>query len=964
MADFLFTGSTFAGYLTAICASIIGIRLLLYFRSFFLHWPRYRQLQHITPQDIRALPQIPFVKIQITTKGLPDSTRVILRGIQHVLALTREAPNLYWEKLSIEVVTESAEQEHFLAREFAHPSFPIHACVLLVPTSYETPAKTRLKARSLHYMVELRRRGFNRKLGPTFIVHFDEESVIEPDELRKLFHYLAKTPAQLSEGPIYYPLDYGDAHILCRAMEANRPIGCFECREVMEKGMPLHLHGSNLVVDEELENALGWDIGTLKKQPLVAEDYVFGVRAYLRYGPAIFGWHGCIMLEQPPFSLASAFKQRCRWITGVLQGLALMRDMPDFRQLRRRTRWQLIRATRYRILTFALGFPAGAVSLVYLLYQTALLLRGQIFLPLPLPLMLWLLLVGFLWLNSLLIGAWYNLAYAGELSRHQRWTECMRVLMLAPLAGVVESSAGFLATLRWLVGKREASWQPTPKLLRSSAEARPSSTHRPRTYRKSLKTAISLLTATAGALAALTLYLIAPLTIILHTLFLSILNCLLASCEIVALCELLIISILIKTTPGTRVSPLRTIPTPLRQRRFSFPRPGQIAVRSSSLVLLLGICLQWLLLSTNSPWTLASSTACAPQGTLSTVPTLALTGPPRTTFQTGVIFPRWGTDAYTSQDAGWITGLQQIKQQTAAQWLGLSINLFQPSLASTRVQADPSTPTPDDISAGIRLAHARGYRVFVFPQLTVAGARSWAGNIEFPTRQLAQSWFNSYWQAFQPYVAAAAQANAEELAIGTEYELLQPAAPALWNQLIARAHALFAGTLTYDLNWSSLYYPLPSWLLNPSLNAVGISLYAPLTDQPERLNPATLPALWQTTIGTQLDTFAERIQKPVLLSELGYRDSSDALYNPWETSSNAPDDQVEQAAAYNAALWNIMDDPHIAGVFAWAWEFPPFDMRCRLAAQVLHRWYTATSGGSNVYTTERPVTGHTTFTLA
>jgi hypothetical protein len=297
-------------------------------------------------------------------------------------------------------------------------------------------------------MVEMRRRGFNRKAGPTFIVHYDEESVMEPDELRKLMHYLAGTPARLSEGPIYYPLDYSEASMICRAMEANRPIGCFECREVMESGMPLHLHGSNLVVDEELENALGWDIGTLDGQPLVAEDYVFGVQAYLRYGAQIFGWHGCIMLEQPPFSLRSAFKQRCRWIIGVLQGLTLMRRMPEFRHLPRRKRWRLVWATRYRILTFALGLPAGAVSLAYLIYQLSLLLIGQTFLPLPLPLMIWLLFVGFLWLNSLLIGAWYNLAYAGELSALRRWTESMRVLTLAPLAGVIESSAGFWATLR------------------------------------------------------------------------------------------------------------------------------------------------------------------------------------------------------------------------------------------------------------------------------------------------------------------------------------------------------------------------------------------------------------------------------------------------------------------------------------------------------------------------------------
>ncbi len=945
MAEYLFENSKFIGYLTAICASVIGIRFLFYFRSFFFHWSRYRQVKPISADDIKALFHIPFVKIQITTKGLPESTRVIHRGIENIIALAREEPDLYWKKLSIEVVTESEEQATLLGREFAEPSFPLRASAILVPAEYQSPGKTKLKARSLHYIVELRRRGFNRQPGPTFIVHYDEESIIAPAELRKLIYYLATTPKQLSEGPIYYPLDYSHASMICRAMEANRPIGCFECREVMESGTPLHLHGSNLVVDEDLENALGWDIGLLDGQPLVAEDYVFGIQAYLRYGPEIFGWHGCVMLEQPPFSLSSAFKQRCRWITGVLQGMVIMRRTPAFRRLPGRTRWHLLWATLYRVLTFALGLPAGAVSLVYLLYQATLLFSKQTILPLPLPVMIWLLFVGFLWLNSMLIGAWYNLAYTSDLPISRRWTEGMRVLALAPVAGVVESSAGFWATLRWLAGQRKAAWQPTPKMIKTTGSLKQDSKIGPK---KNLSEIRQLVLYTAGGLAVMALYLIAPLMIILRVIFPYNWNRLLVACALVAMCELAIYTILVKTTPPHERHLHQTEGQKVTYKpAFSSSWTKQIVVRSSSAVLLLGIILQGVFFSMNSPWALpgvlASAQSCVAQGNISDIPEPASRGTQQLSLQTGVIFPQWGSTAYAAQDSSWQEGLKQIKQQTAAQWLGMSINLYQPSLISTQVQADSSTPTPLDVVEGIRAAHAMGYHVFVFPQLTVGGTHSWAGDIEFPTQQLAQAWFNSYWLAFKPYVTAAEQGGAEELAIGTEYELLQPAAPALWNRLIQRTHEIFSGMLTYDLNWSSLYYPLPSWLHNPSLNAVGVSLYAPLTEQPQRLNPETLPILWQATIGKLLDTFATQIGKPVLLSELGYRDSADALYNPWEDFTGAPADQVEQAAAYNAALWSIMNDPHIIGVFAWAWEFPPFDIRCRLATQVLYRWYTANS---------------------
>ena len=209
---------------------------------------------------------------------------------------------------------------------------------------------------------------------------------------------------------------------------------------------------------------------------------------------------------------------------------------------------------------------------------------------------------------------------------------------------------------------------------------------------------------------------------------------------------------------------------------------------------MLGIILQGLLFNWSSPWAgkgLAqqasnSYQACTTQGTLSDTiqPIKSNAGQQRADFQTGVIFPQWGSIAYSAKDRNWQVGLHEIQQQTAAQWIGLAINLYQPSLISTQVQANnQAPPTPQAMIEGIRAARAMGYHVFVFPQLTVAGPVSWSGNIQFPTQQLAQAWFNSYWLSYKPYVEAAAQAGAEELAVGSEYELLQPAAPALWNQL-------------------------------------------------------------------------------------------------------------------------------------------------------------------------------------
>jgi glycosyl hydrolase family 113 len=316
----------------------------------------------------------------------------------------------------------------------------------------------------------------------------------------------------------------------------------------------------------------------------------------------------------------------------------------------------------------------------------------------------------------------------------------------------------------------------------------------------------------------------------------------------------------------------------------------------------------------------------------------------RPNFQTGIIFPQWGTNAYDSTDKNWQVGLKDIQNQTSAQWIEIPINLYQSSVTSTQVTVSDITPTPNAVAAGIRTAQASYYHVFIVPLLSVGGTLTWSGSIQFSTTQQMQQWFDSYWQALQPYVVAAAQAGAEELAIGTELEKLQLAPATLWNQMIERVHQIFPGKLTYDMNWSSLYYQIPSWMHNPMLTAVGVSVYIPLTDTPQRLDPATIPGLWQEKIGKLLDSFSIQLSKQVFISEIGYRDSAFALYRPWERDAQAqaePADPEEQAAAYNAALMNVVVDPHIMGIYFWAWSVPMFEPNWKLAAKILYKWYTS-----------------------
>jgi hypothetical protein len=311
------------------------------------------------------------------------------------------------------------------------------------------------------------------------------------------------------------------------------------------------------------------------------------------------------------------------------------------------------------------------------------------------------------------------------------------------------------------------------------------------------------------------------------------------------------------------------------------------------------------------------------------------------TFQMGVSFPDWGTMGYGESDVKWLTELPVMQTKTAACWIEMPVLFEQATRTSTAVMAGPKTPSLSSFTYGIQRAHSLGYHIFVTPLFGVDDTEGWAGVIHFSTVEQEQQWFDSYWQALKPYALAAAQVGVEQFAIGTECVWLEQNAPSsLWNKLIAELRSVFPGKITYDMDWSSLQTHPPAWMHNSTLNAIGVSTYLPLTDTPQRVDPKQIFGLWKQRVKQAIDNFSEEVGKPMVLSEIGYPNSTDSLYHPWESHSTAPADQEEQAAAVGAALANIIPDQHVLGTFFWGWDNTgDFDLHSVQAATVILKYY-------------------------
>ncbi len=345
--------------------------------------------------------------------------------------------------------------------------------------------------------------------------------------------------------------------------------------------------------------------------------------------------------------------------------------------------------------------------------------------------------------------------------------------------------------------------------------------------------------------------------------------------------------------------------------RYVFRRRGALAALALALVL-------------------AALTACDGAASQSQTPAPTASATPadptvRQIFEQGVAYPKWGERAYGVNDSSWPYAVQSMRDQTNARWVEMLVSLDQSGYTSTSVYTGPDTLSPDGLYVGVLSARQAGLNVFIEPLLNVRDEPdNWSGNVTFATHAQAQLWFQSYWAAYQPYVKAAKEAGASQISIGAEYDKLEKHYPDLWTWLAHQVKETFDGPVTYDANHSIMGQTAPAWMRDPALSYIGVSMYASLQQTPHELTEAQIERLWKTDVLPQLDALSAQVGKPVILTEIGYRNTSDTLHDPWNWHTNAPADPTLQGAAYRAALTMTAGDQHIAGLYFWAWATGQF----------------------------------------
>ncbi|HXV46741.1 MAG TPA: glycosyltransferase family 2 protein [Nitrososphaera sp.] len=416
-------------------------------------WQIMKNRKVFVEKDLRRIHNDPAIIFQITTRSA-TKTPVVKRGIQSVIDSAHRA-NFY--NYQISVVTDDPDDAKTLKDEKCE--------VVIVDKNFRTNAIK--KGRALQYAVEHRRRAGTGTIK-YWIFHMDDESFVTQQTILALLKFIREGKGIASEGPIFYPLKFESANRLTAIAESIRPFACYDCVSQMTHPPPLHMHGSNLLVRSDIEDDIEWNFG-----PTLAEDQMFGFKVYEKYGRQSMGWHGGILLEQPPLNLKDHFFQRRRWILGTMQNL---------QKFPRRHRYKLM----FKSITYFLGFASAAASAAFTVNNYLPMLISPSYLnyniaawqtkistfsldtitesiasttPLELGIAPIMLFTSLVWLMSYQMGLFLNLRYS-KINWAKRLLFHVQTLFLSPLIGLVETFPAFWATIEYLIKKKTTEKMP------------------------------------------------------------------------------------------------------------------------------------------------------------------------------------------------------------------------------------------------------------------------------------------------------------------------------------------------------------------------------------------------------------------------------------------------------------------------------------------------------------------------
>ncbi len=290
-------------------------------------------------------------------------------------------------------------------------------------------------------------------------------------------------------------------------------------------------------------------------------------------------------------------------------------------------------------------------------------------------------------------------------------------------------------------------------------------------------------------------------------------------------------------------------------------------------------------------------------------------------------------------------------------------SFFQPRLGVVELTWRPSRDRVEsDTRLAIRLAHERGLAVLLKPHLWLDDRSdgAWRGDID-PDRAAWPAWERAYRDAVLGFARLGAQEQVAGISMGSELTRVALAHPDFWRQLASDIREVFSGELTYAANWDREFEQIEWW---DAVDHIGVDAFWPLTGVRDEALDGDKCLERLDRIRNLMATVAARYDRPILLTEVGYKSALGAAYRPWEWHDDQVADVTVQSTAYAClaeSLGAVAGDvglrgpttekaSWLVGVYFWIWhtdlewgglDNSDFTPRGKPAQQILRTWFQA-----------------------
>jgi hypothetical protein len=228
-----------------------------------------------------------------------------------------------------------------------------------------------------------------------------------------------------------------------------------------------------------------------------------------------------------------------------------------------------------------------------------------------------------------------------------------------------------------------------------------------------------------------------------------------------------------------------------------------------------------------------------------------------------------------------------------------------------------------DVARAVTMAHARGLRVMVAPQLWVESG-GWRGDLDPKGDEGWARWAASYRRFIGAWALMAEASQADMFSVGVELRSWVTTARApSFASIVREVRHVYHGLLTYSANWDDV----EQTAVLGDLDVIGVNAFFPLADVAGA--PADKLLEGGRKVRATIHALAESWGKPVLFTETGYTTRPDPAVRPWEwpdIMSGVTVDEAAQATAYRALLAPLTEEADFAGFFVWRVYADPDDV--------------------------------------